>query len=60
MKIHASLRRSRATLESGPPAFGLVEGSGESIFRTVGGEEGLTTVATEGDEVEVVGLLEAL
>jgi hypothetical protein len=32
----------------------------ESVFRVFRGEEGLTAVTTEGDEVEVFGLLETL
>jgi len=36
----------------------LFEDGAESVFRVFRGEEGLTAVTTEGDEVEVFGLLE--
>ena len=38
----------------------LFEDGLESVFRVFRGEEGLTAVTTEGDEVEVFGLLETL
>jgi hypothetical protein len=38
----------------------LFEDGVERVFRVVSGEEGLTAVTTEGDEMEVFGLLETL